>query len=75
MRLKCPFLTPYPNFATPNFNDQIRGPGVASLVAPMPSSRDSSGSEAGPASGDLDKLVIRMVLAANAVMDRRSNPF
>ena len=38
------------------------------------SSRDSS-SEVGP--GDLaalDKLVIRLVLAANAVMDRHSNP-
>jgi hypothetical protein len=52
------------------------------VVGPeMPSSRDSSASEPGPASlssqlptGDLDKLVIRLVLAANAVIDRHSNP-
>ena len=39
------------------------------------SSRDSFASEAGPGDlGTLDKLVIRLVLAANAVMDRHSNP-
>ena len=38
------------------------------------SNHDSS-SEVGPADLEtLDKLVIRLVLAANAVMDRHSNP-
>ena len=38
------------------------------------SNRDSS-SEVGPADLEtLDKLVIRLVLVANAVMDRHSNP-
>lgn len=48
---------------------KIKGVGRAHM-----SNRDSS-SEVGP--GDLetlDKLVIRLVLAANAVMDRHSNP-
>ena len=50
------------------------GPKIKGVARSHMSSRDSS-SEVGP--GDLetlDKLVIRLVLAANAVMDRHSNP-
>ena len=65
----------------PLINNTLALYNVCPNIGPKPvgrchmSSRDSFASEAGPGDlGTLDKLVIRLVLAANAVMDRHSNP-